>query len=229
MSERTVLKILVNTFLYLVKIFGNIYRPEHMFDKLIQEEGTMQKYLNNPGAVAAIFPVYKENGDETMVIYQDGSHDTVPLKVRTVINRLAKLYSLDLLQLKKKTEGITQRSLYNPIVMSPSVILVPVKTRKPRVTGDSTLSYINLPTVKKISPSTVPDCRSQIKLTDNYAAECLWTPATVRKRFKEAELLSSNLLSSLPWGGDHKTNDGEFNSLVKKLVTLCCDIIKMRS
>lgn len=189
----------------------------------------MHKYLTNPGAVAAIIPVYKESGDETMVIYQDGSHDTVPLKVRTVINRLAKLYSLDLIQLKKKTEGITQRSLYNPIVMSPSVILVPVKTRKPRVIGDRTLSYINLPAVKKISPSTVADCKSQIKLAGDYTAECLWTPATVRKRFNEAELLSSNLLSSLPWGGGDKTNDEEINSLVKKLVALCCDIIKMKS
>lgn len=188
----------------------------------------MKNFLNKLAMIAAIVPVYQENGDVTMVVYQDGTNDIVPLRVRAVIRKIAHTYCTDLIQLKKKTAEITDRSLYNTLVFDQALILIPLKTRKPRVPGDNTLAYVNLKAVVKTLPSPAPPHRSVIQLTGGHTVPIYWTPVRVKQYLNQAELISQKLADKLPRYQKQKEDEPELNAVAQKLAELLNEIVKVK-
>ncbi|CUH94452.1 hypothetical protein P22_0518 [Propionispora sp. 2/2-37] len=148
--------------------------------------------LNIPSeaeSITAIFPKYTATGDHTVIYLCSGKQLTGKTRVATVIRKLANARAIDLYTLKKQTAAITQRSILQPLPLTPSLILVPVKIRIPRLPGDSSTGYFNYRAVTGVSPGPEdgpPDCKAVIHLTGGLTLPCVWTVRTIKKYMQYA-------------------------------------------
>lgn len=186
----------------------------------------MEKYLADPESIAAIVPDYQDSGDISIIIYRDGVKETNPRKVRSVIIKLAKHHCADLVLLKKKAAEIAGKTLYNPIVLGPELVLVPLKIRKPRIPNDNTLAYINLASVKSTTVSAKKPYKSLVALEGGSSVDSLWSTITVLHQFSHARLISSSLQNQLPWTQKNRATSMELTDVAKRLMELLCEIVK---
>lgn len=188
----------------------------------------MDKFETNPAAIAALIPVYQENGDVTRLIYQDGTSDIVKLRIRAVIKRIARSYCTDLSLLKKKTAEIAEKSLYNALVFDQSLVLLPTKTRKPRVSGDNTLAFVNLKAIERVLPSPTPPHRSVIQLTGGHTVASFWTTNKINQHILQAQTISQKLIENMPQYQQRKINQPDFTALGQILVDIMTEIARSK-
>lgn len=141
--------------------------------------------------IAAIIPEYTESGDQTILFLTDGTKIPINLKVATVVRRLANRQTIDLCSLKNKTAKITKCALWHPLVLAPDLVLVPVKIRKPKISGDVTGGYFNFHHMITVQEAANSTC---IKLIGNHDIYALWKIATVYEHIQRAHftLLATN-------------------------------------
>ncbi len=145
----------------------------------------MHYTLPDNSKIAAILPEYTGAGDRTLLFLTDGTEVPLNLKVATVIRRLANRQTIDLCSLKSKTAKITNCTLWHPLVLAPDLVLVPIKIRKPKISGDVTSGYINfhhIVTVQKLSNTTC------IRLIGNHDIHSLWKITTIQEHIQRAHL-----------------------------------------
>ncbi|WP_378950713.1 hypothetical protein [Pelosinus sp. sgz500959] len=142
-------------------------------------------------SIAAMIPTYTPEGDITTVIATNGHQQKVKGRVRTVLNRLARSYSTDLVALKEKVTLATERSLLQPLPLAPGLVLFPLKLRLPRVSGDQTTGYINFHSVIDVVENHIPPYHSTIRLIGGTEIPVLWTTHTVKQHLQQARLAIS--------------------------------------
>ena len=142
--------------------------------------------------VAALLPCYTPQGDSVTIIKVDGTQTTVNSNIRTVLRGLARNQSIDLVELRRKSKKATNRMILQPLPLAPGLLLIPLKTRQPKVAGDSATGYVNFHTIQKVIPGGPAPVLSFIKLTSGTTIPVLWGTATVN------QLLTLAPLSTLP-------------------------------
>ncbi|MCX7781217.1 MAG: hypothetical protein N2491_09960 [Negativicutes bacterium] len=147
--------------------------------------------LPSAETIAAILPQYTTAGDSTLIIAADGKATTSPVRVKAILNRLARRHAVDLISLRRLSARATGRSLRQPLPLAPGLVLIPFKVRKPRIARDSCTGYINLHAVKTAAEDA--NCREQtvITLLSGREIPVLWNEKTVARCLREARLAAS--------------------------------------
>lgn len=184
-------------------------------------------------SITAIFPEYTTAGDHTVIYLCTGKQLTGKNRVTTIIRKLANARAIDLYTLKKQTAAVTQRSILQPLPLTPGLILVPVKIRTPRLPGDSSTGYFNYRAVTGVSSCPAdgpPDCKAVIHLAGGLALPCLWTAATIRKYMQYACLTACQTPGPLRQTL-YETTPGyepDIEPILQKLLEVLGDILQLR-
>ncbi len=177
--------------------------------------------------IAAIIPSYSPQGDHAAVISTDGLTANTASSVRTLIRRLAYSRSTDLIALKARAAAVTRRSILQPLALTPGLVLVPVKVRKPRIAGDTSTGYVNLHAITAVLSGPDRLYRSILALSGGVKLPVLWSPATVHKQLQYARLT----LSHLPLQPAAETTPASYaaiTGIAAKVAELICDILKLK-
>ena len=156
----------------------------------------MNQQLPISDQIAAIIPRYTQTGDSTIIITTKGNEQTIPVRVHTIIKRLARNYSMDLIALKQKTMAITNHALLQPLPLAPGLVLCPIKLRIPRIPGDTTIGYINFHAALSITGAQNKPYQSIIKLAGGIDIPSLWQPSTIKMHLQDATLVLAHTAHS---------------------------------
>lgn len=172
--------------------------------------------------IAAILPYYTTAGDTTTIITTDGKHTVTNTRIRTVLRRLAHSRSTDLIALRQHTAHTTGRSILQPLPIAPGLVLCPIKTRIPRVSGDTSTGYINFHAVTGVAENNLSTYQATVTLTGGTDIPVFWTCATVKKHLQSARLAIS-----------HTAQSPEFHPnlmpIAQKLVEIIYDILVLKT
>lgn len=139
--------------------------------------------------IAAILPVYTASGNSTQLLLTSGEKVFLAFKAATIIRRLAYRQTIDLLALKAKSTQITQSTIWQPLVLAPDLVLVPLKTRNPKISGDATGGYINFHHIISMKAN---EKSTQLHLTGTHLVTSLWKLTTAQTHLRKARLLLLN-------------------------------------
>lgn len=179
--------------------------------------------------IAAIVPEYSHAGDSTTIITTDGTILSAPVRVSTVLRRLARAQATDLPALKRLSSRATGRSILAPLPLSAGLVLVPLKVRKPKIKGDPCTGYVNSHAAIAVEKTAAAPYRTVVKLSGGGNVATLWHTATVNRRLSLARLLapgSSQPLVLREAGGPYQI---ELTALVRRLVEIFGAMIKQYS
>ena len=151
----------------------------------------MMKKLPRYDCIAAMIPTYTLEGDATTVIATNGSQQEISRLLRTVLLRLARSRSMDLVALKAKTALATEKSILQPLPLAPGLVLCPLKVRHPLVPGDTTTGYINFYSIIDVMKNHTAPYQSTVKLVGGTEIPIIWTVATVKQHLQQARLAIS--------------------------------------
>ena len=159
----------------------------------------MEKSLPKDVEIAALLPAYTQEGDVTRILLTNGTELVYRRTMRSTLAKLARRRCKDVTLLRRWASRYTHRTLNNPIAASADLVLVPVKTRHPRVEGDGTMAHIN---VVAISGDTfrqhdgVPRKQTPtvISLTGGKALPVLWSEKTTLSHIREARHICAELV-----------------------------------
>lgn len=195
----------------------------------------MLTYLSAPETIVALIPEYTGTGDQTVLYTAAGDKTVTSLRASTLVRRLARTWTVDLAALKKQTALATQRAILQPLPICPSLTLVPVKVRLPRVPGDSSIGYVNSYCVTRLEacqPSDSPAApKSLICLQGGANIPCFWTSATVRKALQQAQLLTRYTQTAKhfrPLKESTVVYDPHLEPIAQKLVEVFYDILRLK-
>ena len=151
----------------------------------------MLKSSSTYDRIAAIIPSYTTEGDTTVIIATNGSQQTVHTRIRSVLQKLARSQATDLVALKRNATCITDHRHLQPLFLAPGLVLCPLKTRKPRVAGDTSIGYINFHAITSVTANHNKPFKSLITLMGGTELPVLWSLTTVKKYLKDARLAMS--------------------------------------
>ena len=171
--------------------------------------------------LAALVPYYNRDGANATLIYVSSGevfedHRTVKWNLR----RLARLFSVDLEAVRRNQGEYLHYSQGLPLPLSPSLVLVPLKTREAVGKNDGCHSYVN--------PSAVVDLlevkeqgkvRSIIILPGEHRLPCHYTLKTVRKRLRDGAIALERHRATLLRGtASLKISSQDYRKLLEQLV-----------
>ena len=125
----------------------------------------MRDILPEDSEIAAVLPEYTERGDSTRLILRDGREILVDCTTRTTLRYLAEPIDCDL-------------------------VLVPVKTREPRVPGDNTLAQVNV----ALAPRLVTEPQTAIEFPGGGRIPVLWSEKTLSAHIAEGRHIHADLI-----------------------------------
>lgn len=181
----------------------------------------MPKNLPIFNHIAAIIPLYTMAGDTTAIITTDGKSTSTTTSVRTVLRRLAHSRSTDLTALRHHTTLATGRSILQPLPIAPGLVLCPVKTRIPKVTGDTSTGYVNYHAVTGVTENNLSSYQAIVKLTGGTDIPVFWTCATVKKHLQSAKLAISHTIQNTD-------SHPDLMPIAQKLVEIIYDILVLK-
>lgn len=144
------------------------------------------KYAIQPNIeISALLPYYTPVGDSSLIYTAAGEKISVAVKIKTVIRQLASRQAIDLYQLKAKTAQLTKCTIWQTLVLAPDLVLVPLKIRKPKISGDATGGYFNFHQIKSTRSAANGTC---VELKSGEKITVLWKTDTVDAHLQRAHL-----------------------------------------
>ncbi len=141
-----------------------------------------------------ILPVYGENGENGSLVLLK---DTPPLqdkrKVKSVLSEVAALYQKDFSLIRQSTIELTGQKNMNPVPITPQLILMPFKMRRPIGKDDGTVGYLSECVVDSFQGS---EKGTSLTLKDGTSLVVLDSLATVQRRIRTSGELSRRLMHS---------------------------------
>ncbi|CQR74789.1 hypothetical protein SOV_08180 [Sporomusa ovata DSM 2662] len=184
-----------------------------------------------PQLIAAILPCYTSEGDCSVILTTEGERITTGVRIRTIIRRLASDQAIDLSSLRKIITDATHQSNLQPIPITPRLVLLPVKTRKPRVAGDISTGYINIHAItsmnsinKNLSSGTL------INLSGGAKVSTIWTITTVKRHMLLARLATAQAPTTTPKGFRRNAvfdADDDLSPIAHKLAEVIQELLRM--
>lgn len=159
----------------------------------------MEKTLPKDVEIAALLPTYTQEGDVTQILLTNGKSLVYRRTMRATLQSLVRRRCKDVTLLRRWASRYTHRTLNNPIAASADLVLVPVKTRRPRVGGDGTMAHINVAALSgplseapergprrrrtrlcRPAPRSGTEGRTVITLAGGASLPVLWSEKTMR-------------------------------------------------
>ena len=163
----------------------------------------MEKSLPKDVEIAALLPAYTNEGDITRILLTNGTELVYRRTMRSTLAKLARRRCKDVTLLRRWASRYTHRALNNPIAASSDLVLVPVKTRRPRVEGDGTMAHVNVVAISGetfrqhdgVSRKKVAGKRfTVIALAGGSKLPVLWSEKTTLAHIREARHICAELV-----------------------------------
>lgn len=154
--------------------------------------------------IAAFIPDYQSGaGHGIKIFYRDGSTGWIHCSFRSYIKKLAKTFTVNLQEARRRYGAVIGRKNLIPLVLSPFLLFVPLKARKPLVPGDPAYGYFRLRSVQEVV-STPQSCLLLLEgghtlpIIQSYRATC--------SHLRKARKLEAYLLEQYLQLMDHEAN-----------------------
>lgn len=149
--------------------------------------------------IAAILPEYTERGDCTRILLCDGRELLLDRSMRTTLRYLAARRCKSLGLMRQWAARYTRRRTANPVAIGCDLVLVPVKSRRPRIPGDNTLAQVNV----ALGVRLVAGPQAALDLAGGRRLPVLWSLKTLREHIAAGCHIHADLLreqqESLLW------------------------------
>lgn len=189
------------------KDFKNIQEENKMTSHHKQniKESKMIKIYGNYADFAkrilAVVPFYAENGGNFTKIYlSDNTYAVIKNKATTVVNNIAKAFTLSLEEMKDKYKVLIGRTTAVPLPMSPHLTLVPLKYRQPLMKDDGAAGFFAIEKIKAHIPKEKNT--TSLVFKDGLELPVLQSHDSVGINLKQAELVKWAYLDMLQLGPD---------------------------
>jgi hypothetical protein len=107
--------------------------------------------------MAAFLPIDQSGiGQCVQLYFSDGETGIAPIGLRSFLQQLAKLYLLNLTEMRTRLGAIIGCKNLVPLALSPLLLFVPFKTRVPSVKGDCAYGYFKLRSLWEVLPNPAP-------------------------------------------------------------------------
>ena len=178
-----------------------------------------------PEKIAALLPHYTPNGDATLLYTCDGQELVVPRRLQAVLKNIARNLATDLGALKQLSRRHTKKVIFQPLPITPRLLLFPVKSRTARISGDGCTGYINYYAVQNIK--TCNGKSTNILLTCDKIVPVLWSTETVQRHLQFCKLVanSHNTAIVAEESADYNT---ELMHVARKLVEAMHALLNLR-
>jgi competence protein ComFB len=152
----------------------------------------MQLSLAEILEIVAFAPVYRDGAGEGLnVYYRDGTVRWLARSLKGFVRQLARFFSVNLTDLKKNFGPLLGQVNLFPLALSPLLLFVPLKIRKPRLPGDPAYGYFKLRSLTRIGPLPTP---CSVALEGGHTLTLQQTLRAVRSRLRAARRLEMLLL-----------------------------------
>jgi hypothetical protein len=154
--------------------------------------------------IAALEPCYgKEGGNATRVYTADGCVYEDKRRTVSVLKAIARYYGADLQALRKNYGTVLGLSQYVPLALTPKLVLVPLKMRKPAFEQDGAIGYVNVCAVVKAGAYNGDDKSAcgdggalcQISLSGGNQIGSHYSQRSTEKRLVSGRLALNHFLS----------------------------------
>lgn len=152
----------------------------------------MREELPEDSEIAAVLPEYTERGDSTRLLLRDGREILIDCTAKTALRRLAERHCKSLGLMRAWAANYTHRRSANPVAIDCDLVLVPVKTREPRVPGDNTLAQVNVALAVRL----VTEPRCAIETAGGQRVPVLWSRKTIQSHIAEGCHIHADLLQA---------------------------------
>lgn len=140
-------------------------------------------------ALLCLVPVYSHDGTNgTEIRCENGTCCFSPLRTKTLVRQLARVFHLDLKAATEYYSELTGRRYAVPIPVRSNLVLIPVRARRARIKDDGTQAYLVKSKIAKISPFKG---KTRITFTDSSYLEVTQSWTSLRVLFTQAELVES--------------------------------------
>lgn len=140
---------------------------------------------------------YGARGISTLLCWKDGTVDEVPVKPATMVKRIAEHYGKTPQSVRKQWKsmhrggGDESFGKMAVLVISPGIVLMPVKVAQEMVGRDPAIGYVNLARPIRFLEDKAGRARSRIEFREGpHALRSVWTCKTLRKHRAAALLFS---------------------------------------
>jgi len=154
--------------------------------------------------IAAFIPDYQSGaGHSVKIYYRDGSIHWLQCSFRSFIKNLAKTFAVNLQEARRRYGPVIGSKNLIPLVLTPFLLFVPLKARKPLVPGDPAYGYFRLRSVQDVI-SSPPSCLllleggHKLPIIQSYRATC--------SHLRKARKLEAYLLEQYIQLMDHEAN-----------------------
>lgn len=139
--------------------------------------------------LSALVPCYDQDGSNATLIFTGGGDVITDRRtVKWNLRRLARLYSVDLEAARRNQRDFFHYRQGLPLPLAPSLVLVPLKTRKAIGKNDGCHSYLNPSAIVSVAAARDGEKRSTILLPGEHLIPCLYSVQTVRKRLRDGAI-----------------------------------------
>ena len=140
----------------------------------------------------ALIPVYADGGNACR-IYTAGREHQDNHTLRWILSQITSYYGTSIKLLHQLYGPVLNRSNTIPLPLSRETLLLPLKMREPRVSGDSTIGYLNGRSISRVEPAPPPH-RSAICFREGLILKSYTSPATVRERLLQGDTVYREFL-----------------------------------
>ena len=135
---------------------------------------------------------YGERGICTVLYWSDGTSEEVPVKMKTVVQRIAEAYGKTPQSIRRHWRGLSREKFGKMAILaiSPAVVLMPVKLAAKMVGRDAAIGYVNLAQpIRFLAEKDGNGARSRIVFQKSlHALLTEWTCRTLKKHCTAAWL-----------------------------------------
>lgn len=150
--------------------------------------------------LAVLAPVYVEGGgDMTRVMTEDGQMWNDPRPVPVVLKGVARHFGVDLTAVRERYGEILGRRLYVPLPIAPSLMLVPIKMRLPRVQKDGTTGYVAPHLIDRVVPGKTSTCCTLL-FCGGQKVECLQSSDFALQQLRHARIVQTFYRETMNYG-----------------------------
>lgn len=150
----------------------------------------MRETLPEDSEIAAVLPEYTAQGDTARILLRDGRAIVADCTARTLLRHLVERRCKSLGLLRAWAARYTHRRSANPVPIGCDLVLVPVKTREPRVPGDNTLAQVNV----ALSPRLIAGEETTIEFPGGGRITVLWSEKTTEAHIAEGRHIHADLI-----------------------------------
>ncbi|KJS87731.1 MAG: hypothetical protein JM58_03455 [Peptococcaceae bacterium BICA1-8] len=146
--------------------------------------------------INCLIPIYEQlGGNSTEVWLVGGEKIVIPYKTKTVLKNLAKVFAVDIAQLKRKYGVLIGKKVAAPLAFHPELILLSIKIREPFAKDEGANGYIVHNKIKNCIPGD--NTKAQVTFYDDTVLDCLQGVTSVNLSIAHGEIIGRECRKNL--------------------------------